>query len=103
VAVKLLPQDKNMKILGINNRVAFAIGSALFFSLVEIFLAATPAFIWVYPWWGAFPVFVTVYIPFFAAAVWCHETELKKSFTFIGILAAINLAGLIVFGALGWI
>ena len=50
---KLLPQDKNLKILGINNRVAFAIGSALFFSLVEIFLAGTPAFIWVYPWWGA--------------------------------------------------
>jgi len=55
------------------------------------------------PWWGALPVFITVYIPFFAAAVWCHETELKKSFTFIGILGAINLAGLIVFGALGWI
>ena len=56
---KLLPADKDMKILGVNNRVAFAIGSALFFSLVEIFLASTPAFIWVYPWWGAVPVFIT--------------------------------------------
>ena len=45
---KLLPADKDMKIFGINNRIVFAIGSAFFFSLVEIFLASTPAFIWVY-------------------------------------------------------
>ncbi len=45
---KLLPANKDMKILGINNRIVFAIGSALLFSLVEIFLASTPAFIWVY-------------------------------------------------------
>ena len=44
---KLLPEDKNMKILGMNNRIAFALGSALLFSLIEIFLASTPAFIWV--------------------------------------------------------
>ncbi|MDD4311483.1 MAG: hypothetical protein PHW41_03280, partial [Eubacteriales bacterium] len=33
---KLLPADKNMKMFGVNNRIVFAIGSALFFSLVEV-------------------------------------------------------------------
>lgn len=65
--------DKDMKILGINNRIVYAIGSALLFSLVEIFLAGTPAFIWVYPWWGALPVFITTYIPFFLASYLIYD------------------------------
>ena len=64
----LLPEDKNKKILGINNRIVFAIAQAFFFSVFEIFLASTPSFIWVYKWWGALPVFITTYIPFFLAA-----------------------------------
>jgi len=70
---ELLPEDKNMKILGMNNRIAFAIGQALFFSVFEIFLASTPAFIWVYKWWGALPVFITTYIPFFLAAFLIYD------------------------------
>ena len=69
----LLPEDKDMKILGINNRIVFAIGQALFFSVFEIFLASTPAFIWVYKWWGALPVFITTYIPFFLAAYLIYD------------------------------
>jgi len=53
VASKFLPADPRMKILGIPNRWAFAIGWAAFFAVFEIFLAMTPAFVWVYPWWGA--------------------------------------------------
>ena len=102
-AVKLLPKDPQAKMLGVNSRVFVALSGAAGAAIIEIFLVRTPTFVWVYPWWGAFPVFVTVYIPFFAAAVWCHEVELKKSFTFIGALGALNLLGLFVFGALGWI
>lgn len=98
---KLLPEDKNMKILGINNRIAFAIGSAAFFSVVEIFLAWTPAFIWVYPWWGAVPVFITTYIPFFLAAYLTYDMEPKKQIRFIGTLAAINVVLLCVLVPLG--
>lgn len=98
---KLLPEDKNKKILGVNNRIMFAIGSALFFSVVEIFLAWTPAFIWVYPWWGALPVFITTYIPFFLAAYLTYDKEPKKAFRFIGILAGINIVLLAVLIPLG--
>lgn len=98
---KLLPADKNMKLLGINNRIAFAIGSALFFSVVEIFLAWTPAFIWVYPWWGAIPVFITVYIPFFLASYLIYDKEPKTQKRWIGSLACINIVLLAVLIPLG--
>ena len=98
---KLLPADKNLKILGMNNRVAFAIGSAFFFSLVEIFLAWTPAFIWVYPWWGALPVFLTTYIPFFLASYLIYDKEPKTQKKWIGTLVCINIVLLAVLIPLG--
>lgn len=98
---KLLPADKDMKILGINNRIVFAIGSALFFSLVEIFLAWTPAFIWVYPWWGAIPVFITTYIPFFLASYLIYDKKPLTQKRFIITMFAIDAVALAVLIPLG--
>lgn len=80
--VLLMPEDKDKKILGINNRIFFAIANAAFFSIFEIFLASTPAFIWVYKWWGAIPVFITTYIPFFLASnlIYDKPRETQKKF-----------------------
>lgn len=104
VLSKLLPPDPRQKILGINNRLLFAIGNAAFFSIVEIFLAKTPAFAWVYSWWGALPVFITVYIPFFLAAFYVHDWEPRKQVTFIGVFAALDVVMMVVFaGFLHWI
>ena len=104
IASKLLPDDPKMKILGINNRVFFALGNAAFFSIFEIFLARTPAFHWVYEWWGAIPVFVTVYIPFFLAANFAYDWDARRQKLFIGGLFGINAAMLVVFaGILKWI
>jgi hypothetical protein len=104
VMSKLLPADPNMKLLGINNRLLFAIGNAAFFSIVEIFLAKTPAFAWVYPWWGALPVFITVYIPFFLAAFYCYDWQPKTQIRFISTVAAIDVLMMVVFaGILHWI
>lgn len=104
VMSKLLPADPKLKLLGINNRLFFAIGNAAFFSLVEILLAKTPAFVWVYPWWGAFPVFVTVYIPFFLAAFYCYDWKPKMQITFIGTVAAVDALMMVIFaGILQWI
>jgi hypothetical protein len=97
----LLPEDKNKKILGINNRIVFAVGNALFFSVFEIFLASTPAFIWVYKWWGALPVFITTYIPFFLAANLIYDKPRKTQKKFlIGLWStvAVLLAVLIPLG-----
>ena len=98
---KLLPDDPKKRILGIKNGWLFAIGNAAFFSAVEIFLASTPAFIWVYPWWGAIPVFITTYIPFFLAAFLIYDKKPKTQVRFIGGLAIINLILLAVLIPLG--
>jgi hypothetical protein len=98
---KLLPRDPKRKILGINNRWLLAIGNAAFFSAVEIFLASTPAFIWVYPWWGALPVFITTYIPFFLAAFLVPDAKPKFQRIFIGGLAALDVLLMAVLVPLG--
>lgn len=104
VLSKLLPADPKLKILGIPNRLLFAIGNAALFSIIEIFLVKTPAFAWVYPWWGAFPVFITVYIPFFLAAFYCYDWTPKKQVAFIGTFFAIDAVALILLaGLLKWI
>lgn len=101
---KLLPEDPGLKIFGINNRLFIAVANAAFFAIFEIFLAKTPAFVWVYPWWGAFPVFVTVYIPFFVVSMYCYDWRPSVQKTVIGSLALVNALMLVVFaGVLGWI
>ena len=101
---KLLPVDPKLIILGINNRIVFAIANAAFFSIVEIFLVKTPTFVWVYPWWGALPVFITVYIPFFLISFLCYDWPPKVQRTFILTLAAVDILMLVVFaGVLHWI
>ena len=97
----LLPEDKHKKIFGINNRIVFAIGSALGFSLFEIFLASTPAFIWVYKWWGFLPVFVTTYIPFFLASYLIYDAKRPTQKKFCAILWAIDAILMIVLIPLG--
>jgi len=104
VLSKLLPEDPKAKILGINNRIFFAILNAALFSVIEIFLAMTPAFHWVYTWWGALPVFITVYIPFFVVSFLCHDWKPKTQRLVIGILFGIDVLMMVVFaGILKWI
>ncbi|MFA7561767.1 MAG: hypothetical protein WCY80_06670 [Candidatus Izemoplasmatales bacterium] len=98
---KLLPADKNMKILGMNNRLVFAIMNAAFFSIFEIFLAGTPAFIWTYSWWGTIPVFITTYIPFFLAAFLIYDAKDKTKKIFISSVWALVVLLLIILIPLG--
>jgi len=101
---KILPEDSGLKIAGINNRILFVVGNAAFFAIFEIFLAKTPAFHWVYPWWGAFPVFITVYIPFFVAAVLAYDARPKNQIRWIASVSSIDVVMVAVFaGFLNWI
>jgi len=71
---------------------------------LEIPLEMSSHFAWVYPWWGAFPVFVTVYIPFFAAAVLAHDWPRPRQKCFIRGLFAFDALLQLVFGPiLRWI
>ena len=97
IAWKMLPEDRTKRFLakgnfkGIPCKLVTTIGMALLFSVVEIFLAATPAFIWVYKWWGAIPVFITTYIPFFIAAIYVPDTSKKFKIIFFSVISAVNL------------
>ena len=101
---KLLPKDPKTKILGINCRIFYTISFAALYSIIEIFLVRTPTFVWVYKWWGAIPVFITVYIPFFLAATYSYYWKRRTQKIFILTLFAVNAISLLVFaGILGWI
>jgi hypothetical protein len=99
-ACKMMPKDPARKIFGLNNRLFFTIGNAALASMLEIFLVKTPVFVWVYGWWGTIPVFVTVYLPFFAAACYGHDWHPRTQKLFIGSLFSVNAIALILFGAL---
>ncbi|MDP6979024.1 MAG: hypothetical protein QF570_10555 [Myxococcota bacterium] len=104
IASKALPDDPSQRLFGVNARVLVIVGYAALFSILEVPLEMSPHFAWVYPWWGAFPVFVTVYIPFFAAAVYAHDWPRPKQKRFIGGLFAIDALLILIFGPiLGWI
>ena len=78
ISYKMMGPDKDKryftfkgKCKGLSTRFVTMIEMALLFALFEAFLAATNGgmtFIWVYPWWGVLPVFITTYVPFFLAS-----------------------------------
>lgn len=89
ISYKMLTCLGDKKFIGMDSRLFVSISMALMFSVIEIFLAWTPAFIWVYPWWGAIPVFISTYIPFFLAANYVPDAKsgFQKAFlcTVIGV------------------
>lgn len=108
VYAKLLPADRSMKILGIPNRLAVALGLSLLAIVVEVLLNDMDVLRWEYWWWN-FPflplVFVFGYLWFFLFAwfVFDRPTQARR-WQALGVLAAIDLALIGVFGPiLGWL
>ena len=104
ISFKMLPQDRKTRYFAKNGRKGIdCIGNAAFFSVFEIFLASTPAFIWVYKWWGVLPVFITTYIPFFLASNYVPDMEPAKRKRFLiieWVLVALLLVILIPLGVI---
>ena len=114
ISYKMLPHDRSKHYFtrigkktwkGIDCRLVGALSMALLFALFESFLAGTinNSFIWVYPWWGVLPVFVTTYIPFFLASNYINDIPPKaKKITLASIwgLVAILLIVLIPTGVI---
>jgi hypothetical protein len=108
VYAKMLPADKHMKVLGLPNRLFFAIGGAIFSVFVEVLLNLIGALTWEYPWWSVrapWLVFLIGYLPFFLVSFWVFdmETVRKKAIT-VGVIFGVNLLAILVFGlGLGWL
>ncbi len=108
VYVKLLPRDRAVRVLGIPNRIAVAVGLSLVSVAVELFLNRTGTFHWEYWWWNraSFPVIVVFgYLWFFLFAAWVYDArDQRLRWRRVGGLAAVDAALVVIFGfALGWL
>jgi hypothetical protein len=105
---KMLPADKRIKILGVPNRLFFAVSNSLLCVFVEVLLNQVGALTWEYAWWGLHApwlIFLIGYLPFSLVAFWVFDMEsMKKKLLVVGVIYAIDIAGLVVFaGILKWI
>jgi len=105
---KLLPEDKQQKILGIPNRWFVAVAGSIFCVLVEMFLNSIGALTWEYSWWSIrapWLIFLVGYLPFFLVAFWVYDMDtIKKQVKIVGSILGFDIMLLIIFGAiLNWI
>jgi len=105
---KMLPADWKLKILGIPNRLLFAIVGAAFCVFVEILLNSVGALTWEYPWWSAgapWLIFLIGYLTFFLVSFWVHDLKTVRSKAIaVGALLSVDILAIIVFGViLNWL
>jgi hypothetical protein len=105
---KLLPRDKHLKVLGLPNRLFFAVAGSIFCVFVEILLNSVGALTWDYSWWSAgapWLIFLIGYLPFFLVSFWVHDMEkIRSKVMAVGTILGLDIVALIVFGAiLRWI
>jgi hypothetical protein len=109
VFVKQLPADRAARILGVPNRVLFALAFSCFCVLVEVVLHAWGVFHWTYWWWNVpfVPLIVLFgYGTFFAVAAWVYDMgqDHTRQLRVVGALAAVDAVGALVFGpVVGWL
>ncbi|HUT55433.1 MAG TPA: hypothetical protein VM658_18730 [bacterium] len=108
VCIKMLPQDKNLKVLGIPNRWFFAVTNSVLCVIVEIVLNALGALVWEYPFWN-FPnvilIFLIGYLPFMAVSFWVHDmTSRRRQLAVLAVIFGVDIIGIALFmGLLHWI
>ena len=105
---KMLPPDRRTRILGVPNRLFFAVVGAAFCVFVEILLNAVGALTWEYPWWNVgapWLIFVFGYLTFFLVSFWVFDLPiLRQKLTVVGVIFAVDIVALLIFGAaLRWI
>ncbi len=105
---KMLPADKKLKLLGIPNRLVFAIIGSIYCVIVELFLNAAGALTWDFTWWNVgapWLIFLIGYLPFFLVSFWVFDmlTLRKKAITVGSILGFDALCLVLFAGILSWI
>jgi hypothetical protein len=104
---KMLPADRKLKILGIPNRIFFAVTNSAFCVVVEIWLNSIGVLTWDWSFWSAkspIPIFLFGYLHFFLVSYWVHDMKtVRAKVITVGIIFGVAIFGLVVFGSLGWI
>ncbi len=107
-ACKMLPQDKKMKILGVPNRLFFAVTNSILAVFIEVVLNLVGALTWEYPWWNIrapWLIFLIGYLPFFLVCFWVHDMKsVRNKIITVGAILGFDAVCLVIFaGILGWI
>ena len=105
---KMLPSDPKMKILGIPNRLFFALANSIFCVVVEIGLNSVNALTWDWSWWNAgapWLIIVFGYLHFFLVSYWVFDMRTMRSkLMTVGAIWAVDGVAIVIFGAgLGWV
>ena len=105
---KMLPPDKKMKILGLPNRIFFAISLSAFCVFVEVLLNAVDALTWDWSFWDAnSPILIVLfgYLHFFLVSYWVHDMETVRSkLITVGTIWTVDVIAILIFGlGLGWL
>lgn len=106
VACLQLPEDPRKKILGVNNRVFFAVLLTTLAVIIECFLNYCGLLTWEYAWWSIrcpWLIWLIGYLPFFTMAFVVHDMKTRKNqLITLGIIFGVDVLLLIIFGAIGW-
>lgn len=106
-SVKMLPADRELRILGVPNRAFFAGVLSIAAMLIEQLLHAAGALTWDWWFWSAwFPVLIVLigYLPFFVVAFWVHDMgNVRRQAATVGAILGFDAVGLAIFLSLGWI
>jgi len=105
---KMLPKDRTEKVLGIPNRLFFAIFGSAFCVFVEVLLNRADALIWEWPWWSAkapWLIFLLGYFPFFLVSFRVYDMPTRQQqIRTLALIYAVDIVCLVVFmGILKWI
>jgi hypothetical protein len=105
---KMLPPDKNTRILGVPNRWFIAVVGSIFCVFIEYLLNGANALTWDYSWWNRsapWLIFLFGYLTFFVVAFWVFDMKtLRSKITTVGVIWAVDIIALILFiPVLGWI
>lgn len=107
MACLTLPEDPKKKILGINNRVFFAVVLTTMAVIVECFLNYCGILTWEWSFWqrkNPWLLWLIGYLPFFSAAFYTHDRPtLKGSAKVVGIILGSDALLIIICAFLGWI
>ena len=105
---RALVASSKMSILGLPNRLLYAIAGSAFCVFVEILLNSVGTLTWDYSWWsmGApWLIFLIGYLPFFLVSFWVHDMKsIRSKAITVGAIFAVDLAAILIFGLiLKWI
>lgn len=108
VLTRMLPTDRRLRVLGLPNRLVFALASSVFCVLVEVLLNRADLLIWEYPFWSARHPWLIVpfgYLHFHIVAFWVHDLgRPSRQAAVVGAIWALAAIGVAVFGlALRWL